>query len=681
MTPCVIRPASFAGLLACALGLASFVQPAIAQQRFQLAVPGTNVRSDARIDALRLRITDALGQSFTYTRTPQLDSEDGRFLGYFNETLGRAVRWPVDGRGPMQLGDVRDDRVDFRDSRMHVFASNVDPPLPIPPARPPFVPQAPAGPPVNDATQVFRPPFGGLTGRGGSTWVASAESGRGRMQAGFVDQRGQACFAQPSREGGWEMQQGQHERPLPADAPVALLDAGRNQLPTLFVVQRDGQLVRLRSGGLEQAYSANAYAPRTSLEVGWRDNMPLLWAVDQTGRLPELQVERDANSGFVEPVAGELVPGSGLAVVDGREAFVVARDGTVRRYVFDRSWRRDDPLDRIGRPIASAFAPGGALTAFRAASGRGGQLRTHLVAFNATGRLQFAYESDVPGRWEFRRVGDVRGLPGSPVAAVYDGERFCISVVDADGIWSTWESLTPDGLWRSVEVARGFVPYAPTTWDRRGPHGFAVDGRGRLVVASRGVRGGWECIHVVPGGGPGRPILPPAQVLVSREVTAAANLPPVNVEFANTYRRELWVLIADLSNPANVIRLKIKPDKSQTVRLERDGGSRVVENFQVTGPLGGTRIEQQVYEIPAQALYDVSVYELFLQSVAIDRTKDGGGKIEDVNWSPKSVGIFQLPAGAALEEGSVLDVYAAAKAAENPGGVRRLVLENWKQGP
>jgi hypothetical protein len=265
---------------------------------------------------------------------------------------------------------------------------------------------------------------------------------------------------------------------------------------------------------------------------------------------------------------------------------------------------------------------------------------------------------------------------------MFDGRSYCISAVDADGVWTSWESASPDGPWRASRIARGLAPRAPTTCFAAGPYAFAADGRGGLLVA-RPDRRGWDCTVVTAStaGGPIVPIVPvtPRQVLISREVVAAAELGPVEIELANRYRRELWVLIADVQNPNNVIRLKIKPDESQKVVVNRDGGSRVVETFQVVDAFGGTRIEQNVFDVPPQSLYDVSVYELWLQSVAIDRTRRGGGKLEDVNWSPKSVGIFPLPAGPALENRAVLDVYATAQAGNNPGGVRRLELENWKE--
>jgi hypothetical protein len=68
----------------------------------------------------------------------------------------------------------------------------------------------------------------------------------------------------------------------------------------------------------------------------------------------------------------------------------------------------------------------------------------------------------------------------------------------------------------------------------------------------------------------------------------------------------------------------------------------------------------------------VSVYEEFLQSIAIDRTGKSPNVIEDINYQPRSVGFLLLPPGDQLQDNSVLDVYRAAADSKNPGAVRKL---------
>ncbi len=71
-------------------------------------------------------------------------------------------------------------------------------------------------------------------------------------------------------------------------------------------------------------------------------------------------------------------------------------------------------------------------------------------------------------------------------------------------------------------------------------------------------------------------------------------------------------------------------------------------------------------------LYDISIYEIFLQSIAIDRTGTSPNPIEDVNYQPRSIGIFQVPPGAQLPQNARIDVMQTAQQSRNPGGVRPL---------
>jgi len=149
---------------------------------------------------------------------------------------------------------------------------------------------------------------------------------------------------------------------------------------------------------------------------------------------------------------------------------------------------------------------------------------------------------------------------------------------------------------------------------------------------------------------------------------------------ANRHDKELWVLVADVRDPAASIHLKIPPAESRTVQLDRDPGATLTEIYEVMRPNGVLRREEIVTELPPEPYYDVSVYELFLQSIAIDRTAKGGGRIEDANYSPKSVGWFVPPPGQMLKSGRT-DIYQTAKRHKNPGEVRRIDPKQWKTEP
>ncbi len=165
----------------------------------------------------------------------------------------------------------------------------------------------------------------------------------------------------------------------------------------------------------------------------------------------------------------------------------------------------------------------------------------------------------------------------------------------------------------------------------------------------------------------------------SRQLTPNPPLAPARVEMANTHSKELWVLVTDLSDPVHSLQLKIPPGQSQTVSLARDPGATLVEVCEVASPYGTIQREEFVTPLPPAVLYDVSVYELILQSISIDRTVPGG-RLDGTNYSPKSVGRFIVPPGAALEDGRV-DVYQDARRRNNPGDVRRIDPREWKDDP
>jgi len=121
-----------------------------------------------------------------------------------------------------------------------------------------------------------------------------------------------------------------------------------------------------------------------------------------------------------------------------------------------------------------------------------------------------------------------------------------------------------------------------------------------------------------------------------------------------------------------VQRIRLEPAGQVTVPFDRDAGATLVETYEIRGPSGVWDRQQYVTEIPPAAIYDLSVYEEILQSIAIDRTGTSPNPVEDVNYQPKSVGWLPLPAGTGLPDTGQIDVFAEAQAAKNPGAVRRM---------
>jgi hypothetical protein len=171
---------------------------------------------------------------------------------------------------------------------------------------------------------------------------------------------------------------------------------------------------------------------------------------------------------------------------------------------------------------------------------------------------------------------------------------------------------------------------------------------------------------------PSFPLPVPQYRNVAEQYIPNAPLPPANLRVNNTHTDTLFILLSDRRAANQVTKLRIPAAGSQTVTLQRDAGGTVVQTIEMADAFGNwDRYEYQI-PVPPSILYDMSVYEEFLQSIAIDRTGKSPNVIEDVNYQPRSLGFFLLPAGDALPESGAIDAYGAAVEANNPGAVRRI---------
>ncbi len=181
---------------------------------------------------------------------------------------------------------------------------------------------------------------------------------------------------------------------------------------------------------------------------------------------------------------------------------------------------------------------------------------------------------------------------------------------------------------------------------------------------------------------PVRPVgLPPFFRSIHQEVQANPPLPPAKIELLNTHRFALVLLIGDQTQRGSIDRLRIEPGESVIVELQRDAGSTLIETSEVRGLRGGWNRSETVTAIPPASLYDISVYEEHLQSIAIDSTGKSPNPIEDVNYVPKSVGWLPVPPGEQLPDSGQIDLYPVAKAAKNPGAVRRMDPREYDEKP
>ena len=175
---------------------------------------------------------------------------------------------------------------------------------------------------------------------------------------------------------------------------------------------------------------------------------------------------------------------------------------------------------------------------------------------------------------------------------------------------------------------------------------------------------------------PVQPVLAPTLWRsVQRDIRPNPPLPSAQLELVNSHRYALRVLVGDSRKGNQTETVRIEPNSSEQVMLDRDAGSTLVETVEVRSSNGGWDRQTFTTQIPPIGYYDLSVYEEHLQSIAIDRTGKSPNPIEDINYVPRSIGWLSLPVGADLPERGRMDIYNQAKAARNPGAVRRLSLD------
>jgi hypothetical protein len=268
---------------------------------------------------------------------------------------------------------------------------------------------------------------------------------------------------------------------------------------------------------------------------------------------------------------------------------------------------------------------------------------------------------------------------GSSVFRIHNdawGRRWSLAGRPEDGPRLARTSDSPDQLWRLVASAGSPGELVCANVGVAG-RVLACGATGLVAVQPRhwGAGCGWRLEKIRIG-------LPPIFAdyrFVSREVRSNPALPPAQVELTNSHSKELWVLLVDRLQGGGGLRLKVPAGKSTTIALERDPGAALVEVFERGLPNGLVQRDELVTALPPAPRYDASVYELIVQSIAIDATVRGG-KLEDVQHAPRSIGWFEFPPGDLLPDGP-LDVYDVAKAQQNPGQVRRIDPQQWQPGP
>lgn len=352
------------------------------------------------------------------------------------------------------------------------------------------------------------------------------------------------------------------------------------------------------------------------------------------------------------PAGGQVVGGQALGPIAGMPSTNAAAGESAfspaaASDLFEQVWQRREAQprqlrlatrDQRGEPLYLGSAGDNRLTMFPS-----GNIRQSdwVVVPAARGyvRVQQIYGS----QWRALTASPQRTLDLRPVAQ------------DAGQLWRVVHSNTvAGGYWLESAVVAGVaLTGAPTGVVNLLPIGASVGQVWWPMPAPVAV--GYE----------------PLWRTVSHEVRANPPLPPAQIDLLNTHSSPLLVLIGDRRN-AGVQQVRIEPASQSTVAFDRDAGATIVETYEIRGPSGLWDRQQFVTPIPPAPIYDLSVYEIFLQSIAIDRTGTSPNPIEDVNYQPRSIGWVPLPPGTGLPERGQFDVFAQARAANNPGAVRRI---------
>ena len=93
----------------------------VCAQTFQLETPGDPAgRSQAEWTAQGIVVRSAAGKVTRYEPRPELDTDDGQYLAYYSVAARMYLRWPASGEGPMWLGTLADDSIQWRRSQMQL---------------------------------------------------------------------------------------------------------------------------------------------------------------------------------------------------------------------------------------------------------------------------------------------------------------------------------------------------------------------------------------------------------------------------------------------------------------------------------------------------------------------------------------------------------------------------------
>lgn len=158
-------------------------------------------------------------------------------------------------------------------------------------------------------------------------------------------------------------------------------------------------------------------------------------------------------------------------------------------------------------------------------------------------------------------------------------------------------------------------------------------------------------------------------VLVDTRIDVNPHVAAVEVELFNSGKRDIDVALSHLVSPDQSQQFRIPAGGSVKTMVDRDAGSQKISVYETYDALGNLITKEVGRDIRPEVLYEVIVHEWAVQSVAIDRTGKSPNVIEDINMQGRGIGRFSLPPGERFRGGRI-DVYGAAKAADNAGTIQ-----------
>jgi hypothetical protein len=657
-----------------------------AQDRFELVVPGTTTRSTAELTATTLSIAHQ-GDVTVYSRDNRYDDAD--HFGFTSATQNQIIRWPRKGTGAMRIAAIPLLGVpQFRQSQMQIVRV-AGPSTTIPGSIPGPIPGRPTvTTPRYRLTNAFLGP--------GRSLAADASGATAMAPSGNLSNQ------------SWRfVKEGPERFRLTNDAlgdGFSLAAQGRDARAAMVPtdLRSPAQMWRLTVLGAEVRLTNEAFGSGWSLDndPGGLNDPILAASGNFTGQLWAM-TELTAAAGPIDPNRNYRLTnaflGAGRSLeADPRGMTAMGRSGDVA----SQSWRFVAVGPQTYRLTNAALGDGFSLTA----QGRNARPIMQPTDLRSTAQLWrqtilgtgIRLTNEALGNgWSLDNFGDGANDPVVGASGLASGQEWTlIELPPAASLYGTWQEyevatnrfsgitveIRNDSTFLQTEVGQLDIVGTSRLVGDLLTLDFPGSRSEQFLTTQRADRVDFRSLAGTPTGFYWRRIATggPAPTLglprlISSKVVPNPPLAPVTLELSNSHSEELWVLVTDLRDVTRVQRLKIPAGESASVELERDAGSRLVEIWDI--PATGEQ-EQRESEVPAQQLYDISVYELFVQSIAIDRTGKSAKRIEDVNRSPKSVGLINVPPGDRMKGGKT-DIYPVAKRQGNSGAVRRIDPKDW----